>query len=332
MSRAAVRVDALVKAFGPRPALSDLSLSIPEGAILGLLGPNGAGKSTLVRVLSTILRPDRGRATVCGYDVVGDAHAVRTLIGVAGQYTTVDEALTGHANLVLIGRLHHLGGREARRRTADLIERLSLTDVAGRQVRTYSGGTRRRLDLAVSLIGRPRVVFLDEPTNGLDPRTRLQVWDRVEELARDGTTVLLTTQHLDEADRLAHLVAVIEEGRILAQGTPAELRSRMGAQRLEVTLADCAHLAAAATALVPVADGDARVTLNPPRIVVPLAGGATALPDAVRRLDTADITVAELALRHPSLEEAFLTLTTPGRSGTPDRDVAVRPAAAGTVA
>ena len=303
----AICVEGLVKRFGATTALDGVDLVARPGAVLGLLGPNGSGKTTTVRVLATLLRPDAGRATVLGHDVVADAPAVRRRIGLTGQYAAVDEALTGTDNLVLVARLLDVPRRAAKARAAELINQFGLTEAAGRRVRTYSGGMRRRLDLAVSLIGRPDVLFLDEPTTGLDPRHRNEVWDHVRGLAADGVTVLLTTQYLEEADQLADDLVVIDRGRVIAGGTPASLKAELGGQALHVRPLRPADLPAV-TALVaglvsgaPAVDaaGELTVTAPDPGVLVHVAD----------RLDAAGLPVAELGLRLPSLDDVFLTLT-----------------------
>jgi ABC-2 type transport system ATP-binding protein len=305
-----ISVEGLVKRFGDTAALDGLSFSVPEGTLLGVLGPNGAGKTTAVRILATLLRPDAGRASVLGLDVVRDADRVRHAIGLTGQYAAVDELLTGRENLVMVGRLFRLGRAEARRRADDLLERFDLTGAARRPVRTYSGGMRRRLDIAASLIARPRVLFLDEPTTGLDPASRIGMWEVIGELAREGTSILLTTQYLDEADQLATTIVVIDRGRVIAQGTSDELKEQVGGVRVEISLAEAAGLDAAAAALKRHAAGDVTVDPQTRHIVVPVASaGASSLPDVVRDLDAAGVAVTDLALRRPTLDEVFLTLT-----------------------
>src|SRR6201996_1142498 len=250
---AAIEAEGLVKHYGQTKALDGLDLRVPQGTVYGVLGPNGAGKTTAVRVLATLLRPDRGQARVLGHDVVAEAAAVRRVIGLTGQYAALDEYLTGQANLIMIGELSRLTAKAARRRADELLEQFDLTDAASRAVKTYSGGMRRRLDLAASLIGHPAVLFLDEPTTGLDPSARALVWDFVRQLVVDGTTLLLTTQYLEEADQLARRIAVIDGGRVIAEGTPADLKASVGGQRLLVTLAEGADADAAVTALQPFA-------------------------------------------------------------------------------
>ncbi len=305
----AVEVEGLVKRYGKTTALAGVDLTVRPGTVLGLLGPNGAGKTTAVRVLATLIRPDGGHATVGGYDVVRQAEQVRALIGLTGQYAAVDEDLTGFENLVLIGRLLELSGREARRRATELLERFDLADAGRRSVKTYSGGMRRRLDLAASMLSRPTVLFLDEPTTGLDPRSRGEVWQMVRERVAEGVTVLLTTQYLDEADRLAGEIAVIDHGRVIASGTPAELKAKVGGQTLDVRPTDPADLGRAA-AIVEAAVGQAPVSRpdDPGLLSVPVED-EEALPTVVQRLHQERIAVTELALRLASLDEVFLALT-----------------------
>jgi ABC-2 type transport system ATP-binding protein len=305
----AIEVQGLGRAFGEVVALDGLDLTVPAGTVFGLLGPNGAGKTTLVRILATLLAPGSGRAAVLGHDVVREPLAVRRRIGLAGQFAAVDEELTGRENVEMIARLYRLPARDARRRAADVLERFELVEAADRRVATYSGGMRRRIDLAAGLIGRPPVVLLDEPTTGLDPRSRQELWRIVDELRRDGTTVLLTTQYLDEADRLAQRIGVVDRGRIAAHGTAAELKAAVGATILSVRLADraAAHDASAALAglgaaeqpHVDAADGEIRLAVEDP--------GASA--EAVRRLDARQLAIASVELHQPTLDDVFLTLT-----------------------
>jgi oleandomycin transport system ATP-binding protein len=308
MTTYAIEATALTKRFGSTTALAGVDLAVPTGAIVGMLGPNGAGKTTAVRILATLLRPDEGHATVGGFDVVRDAVSVRGLIGLTGQYASVDEDLTGTENLVLIGRLLELPRAAAKARARDLLATFDLTEAGGRAAKTFSGGMRRRLDLAASMVGRPRVLYLDEPTTGLDPHARNDVWRMIRTLAADGVTVLLTTQYLDEADQLADLITVIDHGRVVADGRPDELKRRTGGQTLQVrpTLAeDLDRVAAILTELTGRTphrdDGSGLLTVPVPDPVL--------LSTLVRRLDDADITADELALRLPSLDEVFLSLT-----------------------
>jgi ABC-2 type transport system ATP-binding protein len=305
-----IRTEGLRKRFGDVEALKGVDLLVRPGSVFGLLGPNGAGKTTTVRILATLLAPDGGRAEVAGLDVVRDADALRFRIGLAGQYAAVDENLTGLENLELVGRLYHLGRREARRRGAEVLERFGLAEAADRPAKTYSGGMRRRLDLAASLVGRPEVLFLDEPTTGLDPRSRIDVWAFVRELQADGTTILLTTQYLDEADQLADRIAVIDLGTVIAEGTSDELKARVGGAVLELHVQDRADTAAAAEALAGLGRGDPTIDPETGSIRIPVAeDGATALADSIRRLDERSIALADVALHRPTLDDVFLALT-----------------------
>jgi ABC-2 type transport system ATP-binding protein len=306
-SEAAISVTGLVKSFGDVRALDGVDLEVPAGSVLGLLGPNGAGKTTTVRVLTTLLKPDAGSVLVTGLDVVRDAAELRGRIGLAGQYAAVDENLTGLENLVMVGRLYGMRRAEAKRRGRALLERFDLVEAADRPVKTYSGGMRRRLDLGAALVARPPVLFLDEPTTGLDPRSRLEVWATIEGLVAEGTTVLLTTQYLDEADRLADLIAVIDRGRVIAEGTPDELKDRVGGERLEVHLADASAVDAAVRALAPMADEPPVADAETVRLPVSRRSGT--IVEAVRRLDEAGVAVDDLGLRRPTLDDVFLALT-----------------------
>ncbi len=301
--------EGLVKHYGEVRALDGLDLLAPEGSVLGVLGPNGAGKTTCVRILTTLLTPDAGRATVAGFDVVRDAEALRRVIGLSGQYAAVDEYLTGRENLDMIGRLYHLGRSTARARADELLERFDLTDAAGRPVKTYSGGMRRRLDLAGSLIARPRLVFLDEPTTGLDPRSRLGMWEVIAELVREGTTILLTTQYLEEADRLADSIAVVDRGRVIAGGTADELKTQVGGERLDLTVGHVDELATAVAALAGVGSGEPTTDAHTRAIQLPVEGGSAVLIEALRRLDAAGVTVQDIGVRRPTLDDVFLALT-----------------------
>jgi oleandomycin transport system ATP-binding protein len=307
----AIQVEGLQKRFGATRALRGIDLAVEPGVVYGLLGPNGAGKTTAVRILATLLRPDAGSARVGGFDVVREPERVRPLIGLTGQYAAVDQELTGHENLLLVARLLELSRAEARRRAGELLERFDLVD-AGRPVSTYSGGMRRRLDLATSLLGRPRVLFLDEPTTGLDPRARGDVWELVRGLATDGTTVLLTTQYLDEADQLASELAVIDQGRVIETGTPAALKAKVGGQTLDVRPAERGQLDAVATIVAEVTGATPAADGNGGLVSVPVDGslaGSRALAALAQRLEAAGIGVTEAGLRLASLDEVFLALT-----------------------
>ncbi len=303
----AISVRGLRKSFGKVEALAGLDLDADRGRVLGLLGPNGAGKTTLVRILTTLLKPDAGQATVLGLDVVRDAVRLRAQIGLAGQYAAVDENLTGLENLTMVGRLYGFPRRQAKRRGRELLERFDLDQAANRTVKGYSGGMRRRLDLADALVAEPPVLFLDEPTTGLDPRSRLNLWEVIEALVAEGTTVLLTTQYLDEADRLADIIAVIDHGRVIAQGTSDELKDRVGGERLEVRLCDGADAEAAIRALAPMSDGEPGVSDGLVKLAVRRRQGT--IVEAVRRLSDAGLDVDDLALRRPTLDDVFFTLT-----------------------
>ena len=318
--RPAILAEGLQKSYGKTRALDGLDLSVEEGTVLGLLGPNGAGKTTAVRILTTLLIPDAGRAEVAGLDVVRQAGELRSLIGLTGQYAAVDEYLTGRENLEMVGRLYHLPRKQALRRADELLERFDLVDAATRLVKTYSGGMRRRLDLAASLVFSPPVLFLDEPTTGLDPRSRITMWEIIGELVSGGTTLLLTTQYLDEADRLADRIAVVDAGRVIAEGTSAELKARVGGESLEVTVAEGDGLSEAASVLERYAHGDGGVRVDAERNYVgtTVAGGPGLLAAVVRDFDAAGVQVEELGLHRPTLDDVFLTLT--GHAAEPEAE------------
>ena len=305
----AIEARGLQKIYGQTRALDGLDLDVEAGSILGMLGPNGAGKTTTVRVLSTLLRPDHGTARVAGHDVVTEAAQVRRHIGLTGQYAALDECLTGRANLVMIGQLGRLTRREARQRAAALLDQFDLAGAADRGVKTYSGGMRRRLDLAASLVGRPSILFLDEPTTGLDLPSRMVTWAAVRSLTAAGTTVLLTTQQLDEADQLADRVAVVDRGRVIAEGTPEELKAKVGGERMRLTVAPQASLDAARDVLARHADGPPQVGQAARTVEAPVTGAARRLADVVRDLDSAGVLLDDLSIRRPSLDDVFLILT-----------------------
>ena len=308
MPQAAIQAEGLVKHFKEVRALDGVDLEVQEGSVVGLLGPNGAGKTTAVRVLTTLLTPDSGRASVSGFDVLAQPASVRSVIGLTGQYAAVDELLSGRENLSMIGRLLGLGQKESRRRADALLEQFDLSDAAVKIVKTYSGGMRRRLDLAASLIGRPRILFLDEPTTGLDPRSRLQVWDLIRTLVADGATVLLTTQYLEEADELAHSIVVMDRGRVVASGTADELKEKVGGQVIEVRTKRTEDLTVAAELLKKLASAEPTIDPGTNVISVPVAD-PDLLGTAFRRFDKKGIVVLDFALRRPSLDEVFLALT-----------------------
>ncbi len=302
----AIEANNLVKHYGEVKALDGLSLKVEQGSVFGLLGPNGAGKTTTVRVLTTLLNPDSGSAFVSGVDVINDPVHAREIMGLSGQSATVDENLTGIENLVMLGRLFRLPRKEANEKAIELLERFNLTDASKRIVKTYSGGMRRRLDLAASLIANPNILFLDEPTTGLDPRSRIMMWDVIKGLVSSGTTVLLTTQYLEEADQLADKIAVIDKGKVIAQGTADELKTQVGGERIDVVV-DENKAQIAAEALKNIASG--QVVVEGEHVQAPVTGGGVKVVDAVRALDAASIVIKEIQLRRPTLDDVFLTLT-----------------------
>ncbi len=309
MSQPMIEAVGLHKSFGTTHALAGLDLDAREGAILCVLGPNGAGKTTAVRILTTLTIPDSGSATVAGIDVVRHPAEVRRRVGVAGQYAALDELLTGRENLEMVGRLYRLSGADARARAKLLLERFEVTDAADRIVKTYSGGMRRRLDLGAALMVEPQVIFLDEPTTGLDPKGRLSMWDLIEELARGGTTILMTTQYLEEADRLADDILLIDHGRAVARGTADELKRQVGGERLEITISDALHVDAARRVLEALGEGEARVDTEARKLSISVASHDGVLTRAIRELDAANVHVDDIGFRRPTLDEVFLALT-----------------------
>ncbi len=305
----AIEAEGVVKRYGSVMALDGLDLAVPEGKVMGLLGPNGAGKTTAVRVFTTLITPDAGKATVGGLDVVADADRLRAIIGLSGQYAAVDEDLTGFENLDMVGRLYHLGKKKSRERARELLERFDLVDAADRPVKGYSGGMRRRLDLAGALVAKPPLLFLDEPTTGLDLRSRLGMWDVITELVAAGSTLLLTTQYLEEADRLADQIAVIDHGKVIASGTSDQLKDQVGGERLELAVGSVDEIETAKSALASLAIGEIVVDEQIRQLTVPVSGGSEALAEALRRLADAAVKVPEIGLRRPTLDDVFLSLT-----------------------
>ncbi|WP_406007052.1 ATP-binding cassette domain-containing protein [Streptomyces sp. NBC_00637] len=305
----AIYAEGLVKTFGDVKALDGVDLDVPEGTVLGLLGPNGAGKTTTVRCLTTLLRPDRGRAVVAGLDVLKHPNEVRRSIGLSGQFAAVDEYLTGRENLQMVGRLYQMKAGAAKVRAAELLDQFGLTEAADRTAKTYSGGMRRRLDLAAALVVSPPVMFMDEPTTGLDPRNRQMLWEVIKRLVSGGTTLLLTTQYLEEADHLAHDIAVVDHGRVIARGTSDQLKARTGGERVEVVVHERDHIATAAEVLAGFGKGETTVEQHTRKLTVPVTGGAKLLAEVIRELDTRGIEIDDIGLRRPTLDDVFLSLT-----------------------
>jgi ABC-2 type transport system ATP-binding protein len=319
----AIVVEGLVKSFGSVEALRGINLDVAPGTVFGLLGPNGAGKTTAIRILTTLLLPDGGRAEVVGLDVVRDAEVLRSRFGLAGQSAAVDENLTGLENIEMVGRLYHLPSGEARRRAVEILERFGLADAADRQAKTYSGGMRRRLDVAASLVARPDVLFLDEPTTGLDPRSRMDLWAMIRELVNEGKTILLTTQYLEEADNLADRIAVIDLGTVIAEGTSDELKDQIGGEVLEIHVQDRTDLAKIVQILAGIGTGEPMLDHEAGRIRIPVgSAGPSALLDSVRRVDDGSIAIADIALHRPTLDDVFLSLTGHAAEQEEDQDAA----------
>ncbi|MFF4221925.1 ATP-binding cassette domain-containing protein [Streptomyces abikoensis] len=321
----AIYAEGLVKTFGDVTALNGVDLDVPEGSVLGLLGPNGAGKTTAVRVLTTLIKPDRGKAVVAGIDVLRKPNDVRHAIGLSGQFAAVDEYLTGRENLRMVGRLYQLSGRDAKARAGELLERFNLAEAADRPAKTYSGGMRRRLDLAAALVVSPPVMFMDEPTTGLDPRNRQALWEVIQELVAGGTTLLLTTQYLEEADHLAHDICVIDHGRVIARGTSDQLKARTGGERVELVVHEREHIVPALGVIRAFGKGEPTVEEHTRKVIVPVSGGAKLLAEVIRELDGRGIEIDDIALRRPTLDDVFISLTGhaaasdepgPGGSGT----------------
>ncbi|MEU0122601.1 ATP-binding cassette domain-containing protein [Streptomyces albidoflavus] len=305
----AIYAEGLVKTFGDVRALDGVDLDVPEGTVLGMLGPNGAGKTTAVRCLTTLLVPDSGRALVAGIDVVEKPDEVRRAIGLSGQFAAIDEYLTGRENLQMVGRLYQLSGREAKARAGELLERFGLADAGDRTAKTYSGGMRRRLDLAAALVVSPPVMFMDEPTTGLDPRNRQALWDVIQELVEGGTTLLLTTQYLEEADHLADDICVVDHGRVIARGTSDELKARTGGERVELVVHERERITDAVEVLTRVGEGSPTVSEHTRKLTVPVSGGAKLLAEVIRELDVRKIEIDDIGLRRPTLDDVFISLT-----------------------
>jgi ABC-2 type transport system ATP-binding protein len=319
-----IRTSGLVKRYGKVTALDGLDLVVPRGTVLGLLGPNGAGKTTAVRILTTLLVPDAGSAEVAGFDLLRSPDKVRERIGLSGQNAAVDEHLTGYENLEMVGRLYHLGKSKSQSRARELLERFDLNEAADRVAKTYSGGMRRRLDLAAALVASPEVVFLDEPTTGLDPRSRITMWETIRELVRGGSTLLLTTQYMEEADRLCDDIVVIDHGRMIAHGTADELKTKIGGERIEVVVATASDIVPAKAVLAKLSDGDVQVDEDTLTLTAAVAGGVDALRSTLQKLKTAGATVLDVGLRRPTLDDVFLTLTGhAAEEANPNGDAAV---------
>jgi ABC-2 type transport system ATP-binding protein len=318
----AIYAEGLVKTFKDVRALDGVDLNVPEGTVLGLLGPNGAGKTTAVRVLATLLQPDSGRAIVAGIDVLKHPNEVRRLIGLSGQFAAVDEYLTGRENLQMVGELYQLSARDAKRRAVELLERFSLEDAGDRIAKNYSGGMRRRLDLAAALVVSPPVMFMDEPTTGLDPRNRQLLWDLIQDLVAGGTTLLLTTQYLEEADRLAHDICVVDHGKVIARGTSDELKAQIGGERIEVVVHRREHMDAASDVLKSLGKGELTVEDHTRRITAPVIGGAKLLAEVIRELDSRGVEIDDIGLRRPTLDDVFISLTGHQAEFADDQEVA----------
>ncbi|TQK52219.1 ABC-2 type transport system ATP-binding protein [Streptomyces sp. SLBN-118] len=305
----AIYAEGLVKTFGDVRALDGVDLDVPEGTVLGLLGPNGAGKTTAVRVLTTLLQPDSGTAVVAGTDVLKHPNEVRRCIGLSGQFAAVDEYLTGRENLQMVGQLYQMSSRDAKVRAGELLDRFNLADAADRPAKTYSGGMRRRLDLAAALVVSPPVMFMDEPTTGLDPRNRMQLWEVIEELVSGGTTLLLTTQYLEEADHLAHDICVIDHGKVIARGTADQLKAQTGGERVEVVVQHPDQITPAREVLLGLGRGEVAIAEHTRKLTVPVTGGAKLLAEVIRELDTRGVEIDDIGLRRPTLDDVFISLT-----------------------